>query len=268
MQPEKPKKSIAGPIAFAVKIGGKIMTLLAKLIKVSKVAKVALTVASFGAYATLFSWQFALVLMGCLLLHEFGHIAAMKHNGMKTKGVFFIPFLGAAAVSEDSFETHAIEAEVALAGPFAGLGISVVLLVIYLCTGIPLIAALASWNGLLNLFNLMPINPMDGGRVWKAIGFSIHGWIGVVVMGLGIVAALAGTFYLHLYLLVVIAVVGAIELASAVYWRHNFDKPKMSPLECSKAFIAHTGLAALFLLIMNYVAHIPAAGAALEVFKS
>lgn len=71
-----------------------------KLLKSAKVIKGGvLAVASLAAYSWLFSVQFALALVACLVFHEYGHIRAMKYFGMKTKGgIYLIPFLGGLAL--------------------------------------------------------------------------------------------------------------------------------------------------------------------------
>ena len=72
-----------------------------KLFKSAKVIKVVLAGASVAAYSWLFSLQFALALLACLVFHEYGHIRAMKYFGMKTKGIYLIPFLGGLALSDE-----------------------------------------------------------------------------------------------------------------------------------------------------------------------
>ncbi len=72
-----------------------------KALKSAKVIKVALASASLAAYSWLFSIEFALALVACLVFHEYGHIRAMKYFGMKTKGIYLIPFLGGLALSDE-----------------------------------------------------------------------------------------------------------------------------------------------------------------------
>ena len=63
-----------------------------KLFKSAKVVKAALAGASVAGYAWLFSIEFALMLIACLVVHEYGHVRAMKYFGIKTKGIYLIPF--------------------------------------------------------------------------------------------------------------------------------------------------------------------------------
>lgn len=84
LPPEKPQKfSLIGMASLGF-----------KLLKSAKVVKALLAGASVAAYSWLFSLEFALALIACLMFHEYGHIRAMKYFGMKTKGIYLIPFMG------------------------------------------------------------------------------------------------------------------------------------------------------------------------------
>lgn len=85
---------------FLSKIGGKLLPLVAKLAKGAKITKIVLVGASFTSYAYMFTWKFALMIIVMLFVHESGHIWAMKRYGVKTKGIYLIPFVGGAAVAE------------------------------------------------------------------------------------------------------------------------------------------------------------------------
>ncbi len=69
-----------------------------KALKSAKLIKVVLASASLAAYSWLFSIQIRFGFDVCLMFHEYGHIRAMKYFGMKTKGIYLIPFLGGLAI--------------------------------------------------------------------------------------------------------------------------------------------------------------------------
>ena len=212
-----PKKgSKFGLLAVPFKVGPKVLSVLAKLGKTAKFGKIALAGASFGTYAVLLSWKFALVLMASLLIHEYGHIWAMRRCGLKTKGVYFIPFLGAAAVTEDQFPSRRAESYIALMGPVWGFLLALATYGLYLATGEVLCAALAGWMAMLNLFNLLPINPLDGGRVLKSIAYSISSRLGLWFLVLGLGGAFLVCLKLNLGLLVLLLPIGALELAGEI----------------------------------------------------
>lgn len=149
-----------------------------KALKSAKIIKVALASMSLAAYSWLFSFQFALALIACLVIHEYGHVRAMKYFGMQTKGFYLIPFFGGMALSDDKINTRWQDVVISIMGPFFGLILSVILVVTYWLTGEAFFAALAVFNALLNLFNLLPILPLDGGHILKSITFSMNSWWG------------------------------------------------------------------------------------------
>ncbi len=194
-----------------------LMSLGMKALKSAKVIKVALASASLAAYSWLFSIEFALALVACLVFHEYGHIRAMKYFGMKTKGIYLIPFLGGLALSDEKINTRWQDVVISIMGPFFGLVLSIVFTILYWVTGEMIFAGLAVFNALLNLFNLLPILPLDGGHVLKSITFSMNSWIGLA----GSVATAALGIYISyafgLTLLGFLLIMGMLEVV--VEWR-------------------------------------------------
>lgn len=204
--------SRAGLFALLFKLGPKLLSLLLKLAKGLKVGKFALAGASFATYALLWSWQFAVVFIASLVFHEMGHMWAMRRYGMKTRGIYLIPLLGAAAVAEDRFPSRKAETVIALMGPVWGFGMALASFGAYEATGQPLFAALAGWMAMLNLFNLLPINPLDGGRVMKSVAYSVSSRLGTVFLWLGIGLAFWMAWRFGLALLWLLMIAGALEL--------------------------------------------------------
>ena len=192
-----------------------------KALKSAKVIKVALASASLAAYSWLFSIEFALALVACLVFHEYGHIRAMKYFGMKTKGIYLIPFLGGLALSDEKINTRWQDVVISIMGPFFGLVLSIVFTVLYWMTGEMIFAGLAVFNALLNLFNLLPILPLDGGHVLKSITFSMNTWIGLAG---SIVTALLGIYISYTFgltLLGFLLMMGMLEVAMEWRTRHH-----------------------------------------------
>lgn len=183
-----------------------------KLLKSAKVIKAVLAGASIAAYSWFFSLPFALALIACLVIHEYGHIRAMKHFGLKTKGIYLIPFLGGLALSDERINTRWQDVYIALMGPFFGLGLSLLCLVAYWITGSMFFAGLSAFNALLNLFNLLPILPLDGGHVLKSIAFSMHSIAGLILCGAAVVGGIWLSYTFGLALLGFLLIVGSIEI--------------------------------------------------------
>jgi Zn-dependent protease len=158
-------------------IGGWLLKLkgLAFLLKFGTAGFTALISVAF--YSLALGWVLALGFVGLIFVHEMGHVIAVKAKGLPVKGMLFIPFFGAAVAWSDAKNIQD-EAEVAIAGPLAGaIGSSI-------CLGIPVLLhvegtawllPLAYIGFFLNLLNLAPVWPLDGGRVFDAINRRV--WI-------------------------------------------------------------------------------------------
>ncbi|MDX2369584.1 MAG: site-2 protease family protein [Colwellia sp.] len=191
-----------------------------KLLKSAKVIKVLFAAGSLAAYSWLFSIEFAIALILCLVFHEYGHIKAMKYFGLKTKGIYLIPFVGGLALSDDKINTRWQDIVISIMGPFFGLILSIACLVGYWLTDIEILAGLAVFNALLNLFNLLPILPLDGGHVLKSIAFSINSKVGLVACVLGAAVGVYISYHFGLALLGFLLAIGSIEILFEYKRRH------------------------------------------------
>ncbi|MGK0271387.1 MAG: Zn-dependent protease [Cocleimonas sp.] len=191
-----------------------------KLVKSAKVIKVLFAVGSLAAYSWLFSIEFAIALILSLVFHEYGHIKAMKYFGLKTKGIYLIPFVGGLALSDSKINTRWQDIVISIMGPFFGLILSIACLIGYWITGIEILAGLAVFNALLNLFNMLPILPLDGGHVLKSIAFSINSKIGLVGCILGAVLGVYISYQFGLALLGFLLAIGSIEIFFEYKRRH------------------------------------------------
>ena len=163
---------------------------------------------SLGLYVAAFGWRLGVVIVLALAAHEFGHYFAYRAYGLTARIPVFIPFFGAftaGAIAPDLEQ----DAYIALAGPLTGLVLAA------LCLGFGIYAndqfwyACADISAFLNLFNMIPVVPFDGGRVIGAIWAPL--WI------LGGVILVAAAWYLHVPILLVaiIALMGAPAVIAA-----------------------------------------------------
>ncbi|MCK7633887.1 MULTISPECIES: site-2 protease family protein [unclassified Shewanella] len=192
-----------------------------KLLKSAKVIKVALAGASVAAYSWLFSFQFALALIACLVFHEYGHIRAMKYFGMKTKGIYLIPFMGGLALSDEKINTRWQDVVISIMGPTFGLFMSIGSLIAYHATGNVFFAGLAAFNALLNLFNLLPILPLDGGHILKSISFSMNSVMGLIACAVGAAFGVYVSYTFSLALLGFLLLIGSLEIIFEWRTRHQ-----------------------------------------------
>ncbi len=124
---------------------------------------------SVAAYSLFWGWEFAAGFVVLLFLHEMGHVIALRREGIKASTPMFIPFLGAAIFSKSLGDNALAEARVGLAGPILGSLAAAAVAVVGAFTGSSFLLALAYVGFLINLFNLLPVVPLDGGRAMAAM---------------------------------------------------------------------------------------------------
>src|SRR5919109_4051905 len=166
-------KRVAAPFAavalLLAKFGAKAKVLLVALPKLKLFTTSASMLVSIAAYQLIFGWTFAVGFVLLLLLHELGHVIQLRREGIEASAPMFIPFLGAVISVKSLGDDAAAEARVGLAGPILGSIASLVPLGLWLATGDDFWRALAYIGFLLNLFNLLPVLPLDGGRAMAAL---------------------------------------------------------------------------------------------------
>jgi Zn-dependent protease len=195
---------------------------------------------SIAAYALLWGWKFAVGFVLLLLVHELGHVAEAKRQGLPVSAPMFIPFLGALITLKQLPDNAWAEAKVAIAGPIlGGLG-TVVVWGLGEYYDSELLVALAFTGFFLNLFNLAPISPLDGGRIVAAIHPAL--WI------VGLVLLLGLTILSPNPILILILVLGGLE--SWRRWQHRHAPQseayyRVTPAQRVIAGIAYIALAAL-----------------------
>src|SRR5919107_513393 len=154
---------------LAFKFAAKLKALLLLIPKLKLFTTSASMLVSIGAYSLIWGWKFAVGFVLLLLVHELGHVIQLRREGIPASAPMFIPFLGALVAMKEMPKDAAAEARVGLAGPVLGSLASLVPLVVYGLTGDELFKALAFVGFFLNLFNLLPVLPLDGGRAMAAL---------------------------------------------------------------------------------------------------
>ena len=124
---------------------------------------------SVAAYSLIWGWKFAAGFVLLLLVHEMGHVIQLRREGIEASAPMFIPFLGAVVAAKSLGDNALAEARVGLAGPVLGSLGAALLIPVWLVTGNEFWQALAFTGLFLNLFNLLPVVPLDGGRAMAAM---------------------------------------------------------------------------------------------------
>jgi putative peptide zinc metalloprotease protein len=240
---------------------GSLLTLVFKLFKVLKSAKLLLAGASFASYSLLYTWQFALGLMWAIGIHELGHVWAMRRTGMATPGFYFVPFFGGVAIGKRA-ESEWQDAFITAMGPTVGLVAALPPAAYYASSGSTYGAALCGFIGLITLFNLLPIYPLDGGRLANSIVASLAPGLQILfLIGAGVlVIALALTF--HFFFVAFLFVIGSVEIFSErrkIAKGEIARKPPLSRAQLATAIGWYLALICASLLLIYAAKDIPGA---------
>lgn len=162
-------RRLLGPLFVLGALAAKFKGVLLLLPKLKLLTTSASMLVSIAAYSLIWGWTFALGFVLLLLVHELGHVIQLRREGIEASAPMFIPFLGAVVAAKSLGDDAAAEARVGLAGPILGSLGTALLIPVWLITGNDFWQALAFTGFFLNLFNLLPVVPLDGGRAMAAM---------------------------------------------------------------------------------------------------
>ena len=176
--------ALLGPIGIALLFVLGKLKFLVPLLKVTKLSTLLTMLVAVWAYALFFGLPFAVGFVLLIFVHELGHALVMQQQGIRAGAPVFIPFVGAVIAMKSLPRDAYVEALVGIGGPILGsLGAFVCLVVAWLGGG-PIWYALAYTGFMINLFNLIPISPLDGGRIVGVIGRWL--WLVGYVIGIAV----------------------------------------------------------------------------------
>lgn len=207
---------------------------------------------SLGVYALIYGWRYAAGFVALIFVHEMGHYVAARQRGLDVGLPTFIPFLGAWVELKDLPHDAETEAYVGMGGPL--LGTVGALLCYFIARGQgsegDWLLAVAYAGFFINLFNLIPLSPLDGGRITAVLSPRI--WLlGVPVLG-------AMFFWSYSPILILVALLAAPQVVKA--WKHRADDPAHGGYYVASAqtrlgyAITYIGLL-IFLGIMTHDVH-------------
>jgi Zn-dependent protease len=228
--------------------------LLAKLLPALKFGKLFTTggtmLISLGVYAMVFGWRYAAGFIALIFAHEMGHFIAMRQRGMEAGAPVFIPFVG--AYIEMKKRPHDVETEayVAVAGPLVGTVAAFAAYFYAQQTDSRLWLAISYAGFFINLFNLIPLSPLDGGRITAILSPRI--WLA------GVPILIAAFVYSPSPILILIALMAAPHVMAALGYdpyapenRAYYSVPNATRIEYALIYL----MLAAGLGIMTYSVH-------------
>jgi Zn-dependent protease len=166
-------------------------------------------IVSLALYAAFFGWRLGVVVILVLAAHELGHYFAYRAYGLAARLPVFVPFLGAYTVGAIAPDLEA-DAYIALAGPVTGLVLAGVCYAIGVETNDRFWIACADISAFLNLFNMIPILPFDGGRVIGAV------WPPLWIAGVAVFIAAAVWLHVPVIFVALLAILGIPAMFSSL----------------------------------------------------
>lgn len=238
------EKSTAKKLGAGAALGYLLLKFL-KILKFAKLAKIAGSagsmVLSIALYSTVYGWRYAVGFVLLLALHEGGHYLAARQQGLRVGLPAFIPFVGAWIQLKEELPNARTEAIVGVAGPLLGTTAAAIVYGLARVTNSELLLALSYAGFFLNLFNLIPLTPLDGGRVTAAVSPRL--WL------VGAPVLVGWYLYRPNALLIVIAIVALPQVFAAFRKRDEavaayYDTPLADRI----------GFGVLYLLLVGFLA--------------
>ena len=239
-------KRLLAPFVALVALLSKFKTIALAVFKFKVFATSGTMLVSIAAYSWIWGWKFAAGFVLLILVHEMGHVLELRRQGVPASAPLFIPFMGAVVGMKQMPHDAWREARVALAGPILGSLGAAAVWVLGAWTNSDLLIALAFTGFFLNLFNLIPIVPLDGGRAMAAV----H----PAVWAVGLAGLVALAFWHPNPILIIVLVLGGFELYRR--WQER-GTPQAAEYYRVKAWQrltvagAYVGLAALLAVAMT-----------------
>jgi Zn-dependent protease len=196
---------------------------------------------SLVAYVAFFGWKLGIVILLVLAAHELGHYFAYRAYGLSARLPVFVPFLGAYTQGAIAPELEE-DAYIALAGPLTGLALAAVCYGVGVATDDRFWLACADISAFLNLFNMIPVLPFDGGRVIGAV------WPPLWVAGAIMFIAAAVWLHVPVVLVAIIALLGVPAMLAS--FRGNPDPRAATMTNAARARVGFWYIATLLALIV------------------
>ncbi|MDM5187737.1 site-2 protease family protein [Bacillus sp. DX4.1] len=184
------KKNTKGLWGILAAVGVFLLSKLKWVFAIFKLAKFSMVFSmllSLGAYAVIYGWKFGVALIYLLFIHEMGHLWAAKRKGIPTSPAIFIPFMGAVIGMKEMPKNAKDEAFIAYMGPLFGLLSFLPAIPLYIMTNEPFWALVILLGSMLNFFNLIPVSPLDGGRIVAVVSTKLWAVGLAILLGYSII---------------------------------------------------------------------------------
>ncbi len=238
-----------GSLRSRMGITASLLALLAKALPILKFSKIMLTTGSMllsvTIYAISFGLPIAVGLVALLFVHEMGHWLVLRFKGFGSSAIVFVPFFGAATAMRSQPANVRDEAEIGLGGPITGTFGALACLAVGISLHLYFWDVLAYFGLLLNLLNLIPMLPLDGGRIVAALSRWL--WPVGLILLLGIFLVTMNSFVL------IILVLGGLQTMSRFRAQRTPDSMPPGYYEISNSWRLVLGSTYFGLLLIIFI---------------
>jgi Zn-dependent protease len=203
---------------------------------------------TFASFFALFGPSAAAMLIGLILIHELGHVIAMRWAGIPVKGIYFIPFFGGVAIGADRYRSEIERGIVALMGPGFSISTTAFLAGLAVQSNDPALRELAILSALLNGFNLLPIQPLDGGQIMQSLLSRVQPEIARAFHTIALISGGAIALYLGSAVMLMVLLLAAPSIASTGK-PGRLNIPPLTPWEVTILFTAYAAAIVFYLSV-------------------
>ena len=215
----------------------------------SQLKNAALTGAlTFASFFAMFGPSAAAMLIVLILIHELGHVIAMRWAGIPIKGIYFIPFFGGVAVGADRYRSEVERGVVALMGPGFSLATTGLFTLLAGQSEDFAMRELALMSALLNGFNLLPIQPLDGGQIMQSLLSRLEPAVARAFHSVALLAGGAIALYLGSAILLMVLLLAAPSIASAGK-PGRWSPAPIAPWEMTMLFAAYAATIVFYVAV-------------------
>ncbi len=203
---------------------------------------------TFASFFALFGPSAAAMLIGLIFIHELGHVIAMRWAGIPVKGIYFIPFFGGVAIGADRYRSEIERGIVAFMGPGFSISTTALLAGLAAQSNDPTIVELAILSALLNGFNLLPIQPLDGGQIMQSLLSRVQPGIARAFHTIALISGGAIALYLGSAVMLMVLLLAAPSIASTGK-PGRLKIPPLTPWEVTILFTAYAAAIVFYLSV-------------------
>jgi len=228
------------------------MIKILKNLKRDTIEQICYALLTLMLYTFFTNFAFAMLFVGSIAFHEFGHLYVAKKFGLKTGGMYLFPMMGGVCIIKEPPSSYWRSAIISMAGPAFGLLQVSLFAALGLALNNPWLFAAASFVAIFNLFNLLPLAFLDGGKIFESVFYSFNTRIGFRYKVISTLCAIPILFFLNKIIMAIVIFYSIMPLLDEMKGNLIIILKKISKLQMVQVFGMYLFLVGS-LLLMKYI---------------